>query len=47
MKPSLLSLKHHLALEVNSLDTLSDIRIKVFTLLLIKTQSIYPKPKPS
>jgi hypothetical protein len=32
MKPSLLSLKH-LALALNSLDTLSDIRIKAFTLL--------------
>ncbi len=32
MKPSLLSLKH-LALGLNSLDTLPDVRIKAFTLL--------------
>ena len=45
MKPLLLSLKHSM-LGLNSLDTLSDIRIRAF-MLLFNADAVYHKPKPS
>ncbi len=45
MKHSLLQ-TFEKALALQSLDTLSDIRIKVFTFLFQLRRSVFPKPKP-
>jgi hypothetical protein len=46
MKHSLLQ-TFEIALVLHSLDTLSDIRTKAFTLLFLLRGSVYPKPKPT